>query len=308
MRQAFIGALAELAAEDERIVLLTGDLGFTVVEEFSRRWPKRFFNVGVAEQNLVGVATGLAEAGFIPFVYSIVTFASLRPFEFIRNGPVLHRLPVRIVAVGQGFDYGVSGPTHHGLDDLAVMRGQPGLTIVVPADRDRARAALDATWSLEGPVYYRLAKNSAGPIPSHSGPFALDRLEVLCEGKDLLLISIGTITSEVIRAATLLSEQGVSATVALVGALDPFPSDDLRRLLSGFRVAVTVEEHYVTGGLGSAVAELIAGEGIACKLTRCGISGMTLESGSQSYLRRLHGLAPEAIAERALSAVQFTTS
>jgi transketolase len=308
MRQAFIGALSELAGQDERIVLLTGDLGFTVVEAFARRWPKRFFNAGVAEQNLVGVATGLAEAGFIPFVYSIVTFASLRPFEFVRNGPVLHHLPVRIVAVGQGFDYGVCGPTHHGLEDLAVLRGQPGLTIVVPADRERARAALDATWRLDGPVYYRLAKTSPGPIPGREGPFALDRLEILHEGKDLLLVSIGTITSEVIRAATLLSEQGVSATVALVGALEPFPSDDLRRLLSRFRVAVTVEEHSVTGGLGSAIAELIACDGIACKLTRCGISGMTLESGSQSYLRRLHGLVPEAIAERALSAVQLTTS
>src|SRR5579864_4783610 len=113
MRQRFIRTLIDLAAADSRVVLLTGDLGYTVVEPFNERFPDRFFNLGVAEQNMVGVATGLAEAGYIPFVYSIATFASLRPFEFIRNGPVAHRLPVRIVGIGMGFEYGHDGPTHH---------------------------------------------------------------------------------------------------------------------------------------------------------------------------------------------------
>src|SRR5437588_2280331 len=129
MRDAFVGTLAELAERDHRVVLLTGDLGFGVLESFSERFPDRFFNVGVAEQNMVGLATGLAEAGFIPFVYSIVTFASLRPYEFIRNGPILHRLPVRIVGVGGGFEYGPQGASHHGLEDVGVMRVQPGIAV-----------------------------------------------------------------------------------------------------------------------------------------------------------------------------------
>ncbi len=151
VRATFIRTLVELAEEDERIVLLTGDLGFTVVEPFAERFPDRFFNVGVAEQNMVGVATGLAEAGFVPFVYSIATFATLRPYEFIRNGPVLHRLPVRIVGVGGGLEYGLNGLTHYALEDIAVMRAQPGMTVLAPADFEQARTALRETKAVPGP-------------------------------------------------------------------------------------------------------------------------------------------------------------
>src|SRR5206468_2385099 len=138
MRRSFVDTLIELAECDPRVVLLTGDLGFMVVEPFVERFPDRFFNMGVAEQNMVGVATGLAEAGFIPYVYSIVTFATLRPYEFIRNGPVLHQLPVRIVGVGGGYGYGPAGPTHHGVEDIGVMRMQPGLAVIAPADNRQA--------------------------------------------------------------------------------------------------------------------------------------------------------------------------
>src|SRR5262245_52293790 len=124
----------ELAERDPRVLLLTGDLGFRALEPFAARFPGRFFNVGAAEQNMVGLATGLAEAGFVPFVYSIAPFATLRPFEFIRNGPVLHRLPVRVVGTGGGFEYGVAGPTHHALEDVGTLRTQPGLTVLAPAD------------------------------------------------------------------------------------------------------------------------------------------------------------------------------
>ncbi len=132
MRTAVIQTLISLASRDDRILLLTGDLGFMVLEPFAARFPDRFFNVGVAEQNMVGLATGLAEAGFIPFVYSIATFITMRPYEFIRNGPILQHLPVRFLGVGGGFEYGPAGPTHHALEDLAVMRTQPGLTVDRP--------------------------------------------------------------------------------------------------------------------------------------------------------------------------------
>src|SRR5499426_12070 len=159
MRKAFTRTLVELAEADSRIMLLTGDLGYLALEPFIERFPGRFLNAGVAEQNMVGVATGLAEAGFLPFVYSIVTFATLRPYEFIRNGPVLHRLPVRIVGVGGGFEYGPQGTTHHGLEDVAVMRVQPGMTVIAPADHEQLATALRATWNLPGPVYYRIGKD-----------------------------------------------------------------------------------------------------------------------------------------------------
>src|SRR5205807_1062265 len=142
MRRAFTNMLVELAEHDPRIMLLTGDLGYLALEPFSERFPDRFFNVGVAEQNMVGLATGLAEAGFIPFVYSIVTFATLRAYEFIRNGPIGHGLPVRLVGIGGGMEYGTAGRSHHGLEDVGVMRLQPGIGVVAPADFQQARTAM----------------------------------------------------------------------------------------------------------------------------------------------------------------------
>src|SRR6476659_1180778 len=148
MRGTFVRALVEIADSDPRVLFLTGDLGYTVVEPFAERHADRFFNVGVAEQNMVGLATGLAEAGFIPFVYSIATFASLRPYEFIRNGPILQRLPVRIVGVGGGFEYGPAGPSHHALEDVGAWRMQPDLLLIAPADFEQDGSALRATWNL----------------------------------------------------------------------------------------------------------------------------------------------------------------
>src|SRR2546422_6362625 len=141
MRGAFIRGLVEIADRDPRVLLVTGDLGFTVIEPFADRYPERFFNAGVSEQNMVGLATGLAEAGRIPFVYSIATFATLRPYEFIRNGPIAHHLPVRIVGIGGGFDYRTQGLTHHALEDIGVLRVQPGITIVAPADATQKASA-----------------------------------------------------------------------------------------------------------------------------------------------------------------------
>lgn len=165
MRRAFAETLAELATRDPRIVLLTADLGFMALDPFSDAHPDRFFNVGVAEQNMVGVATGMAEAGFIPYVYSIVNFATLRPFEFIRNGPVAHHLPVRIVSVGGGLEYGHNGISHFGLEDIGVLRTQPNLTLVTPCDAQQARAATRATWDHPGPLYLRLGKDDRLVVP-----------------------------------------------------------------------------------------------------------------------------------------------
>src|SRR5262245_41675240 len=177
MRKAFTRTLVELAEADPRIMLLTGDLGYMALEPFAERFPDRFLNVGVAEQNMVGVATGLAEAGFVPFVYSIATFATLRPYEFIRNGPILHRLPVRIVGIGGGYDSGPQGATHHGLEDVGVLRVQPGMTVVAAADHRQLATALRATAGLPGPVYYRLGKDDTTTVPGLDGRFAVGRVE-----------------------------------------------------------------------------------------------------------------------------------
>jgi transketolase len=306
VRNEFVNELVKLAETDERVMLLTGDLGFMVLEEFEQRFPDRFINCGVGEQNMLGVATGLAEAGFVPFAYSIATFATLRPYEFIRNGPALHELPVRIVGVGGGFDYGHNGVTHFALEDYAVMRTQPRVTTVAPADAPQARAALHATAGLRGPVYYRISKRG-DEIPGLDGHFELGRLSVVREGGDVAIFAIGSIAHEATAAADLLAERGIKATVALVPSFNPSPIEEIAALLEEMPAALTVEAAYRDGGLGSLVAETIAERGIACRLLRAGVTRMPSgETGSQSFLEDRHGLTAPHLAEqleRALSPI-----
>lgn len=302
MRATFARILSELAAKDDRVVLLTGDLGFTVLEPFRDKFPKRFFNVGVAEQNMVGVATGMAEAGMIPFCYSIGTFASLRPFEFIRNGPVLHNLPVRVIGLGAGFEYGTAGPTHYSLEDIGIMRTQPGLTVIAPADFEQAGAALNASWDLPGPVYYRIGKDEKATMPGLNGHFELGRAQTVRKGDDLLIFACGPISLDVAAAAEDLANDGIAATVVVVASISPAPEQDLVEALSRHRVALTVETHSVTGGLGSLVAEVIADHGIGTRLVRLGVrAGSKGRSGSPAHMHARHGLDKAGIVKAARS-------
>lgn len=302
MRGAFAKTLTELAAKDSRIYLLTGDLGYMALEPFAEKFPDRFINVGVAEQNMVGIATGLAEAGFIPVVYSIVTFASLRPYEFIRNGPILHKLPVRIAGVGGGVEYGHNGATHYGLEDIGVMRVQPGITVIAPADAGQTKTALEKTYDLPGPVYYRLGKDDRIVVPGLDGKFELGKVQVIREGKDVLLLAMGGISFETAKAAEILSKEGIEARVVVVASINPAPVEDLKQELSQYRQAVTVEAHYASGGLTSLVSEVVAQAGINCKISRCAIEkSPDGETGGQAYLYNKFGLSAEAIATKAKS-------
>jgi transketolase len=297
VRAAFVSALEELAQDDARIVLLTGDLGFMVLEPFAERFPDRFVNVGVAEQGMMGLATGLAEAGLIPFTYSIGTFASLRPYEFIRNGPLLHSLPVRIVGVGSGLDYGHNGVTHYALEDVAVMRAQPDMTIVAPADPPQVASAMRACTEVPGPIYLRIGKTS-DPVPGLDGRFELGRLELLGDGEDLAIIALGSIAGEAVKARDLLAERGMDATVAVVSCVQPAPREDLVELLGRVSLAITVESHYRTGGLGSLVAEVIADHDLACRLVRRGVETMPRGlTGTPSFLGDRLGLSARTLAE-----------
>jgi transketolase len=295
-----------LAERDERILLLTGDLGYKALDPFFERFPKRFLNVGVAEQNMVGLATGLADSGFLPFVYSIATFASLRAYEFIRNGPILHQLPVRIIGVGGGFEYGPAGPSHHGLEDIGVMRLQPGLTLLAPADHEQARTALLASWDLPGPVYYRLGKDDRTTVPGLAGRFELGRAQLVRDGSDVLMVTTGAVAGEAAAAVETLSSKGITCALLLVASLNPAPSIDLAEKLAAFPLVLTVESHYVNGGLGSWVSEVIAEGGWPCRLVRCGVKAAPdALTGKQGYLEHRHGLSRKALVEtvqKALSA------
>jgi transketolase len=303
MRSAFAQALLDLAAEDERIVLLTGDLGFAVLEPFAERFPDRFWNAGVAEQNMVGLATGLAEAGHTPYVYSIATFASMRGYEFVRNGPILHELPVRVVGVGGGMDYGHNGVTHYALEDAGIMRVQPGIAVVAPADPEQTRAALPVLQQLPGPVYLRLGKESQ-PVPGLDGRFALGRAERIGDGRDVALVALGGMAATAVEAAERLAADGVDASVLVVSSLNPAPTDDLAGALADIPLALSTEAHYVNGALGSLVAETIAEQGLSCRLVRTGLRATPIgATGSRPHLYDRHGLAPDQLAASALRAL-----
>ncbi len=305
MRRAFFQALTKLADQDPRIVLLTADLGYLALECFAERHPARFFNVGVSEQNMVGVATGLAEAGYLPFTYSIVPFSVLRPYEFIRNGPVHHRLPVRVVGVGGGVEYGTNGISHYGIEDVAAMRALDGIAVVAPADHLQAATALEKMWDWPGPVYIRLGKDDKTTVPGLDGKFAPGRLQQIGHGRDLLLVTMGSVAPEAVRAADLLAEEGIACTVAIVASVVPPPEAELGALLRETRLVMTVEEHVPSGGLGSLVAELIAENGIPCRLIRRNIGSVSDGlSGSQGYLRDRHGLSAVKLRDGAREAIQ----
>ncbi len=304
MRRSFVHTLIELADRDPRVVLLTGDLGFMVFEPFIERFPDRFFNVGVAEQNMVGVATGLADAGFVPFVYSIATFASMRAYEFIRNGPLLHQLPVRVVGVGGGFEYGTAGPSHHGIEDVAVMRALPGMTVIAPADHAQAVAAIRACWDLPGPVYLRLGKDDHVLVPNLDGRFRLGRAEVVRHGGDVAMVAMGAVSAEVAVSAADLSENGIEATVVVVASVSPPPVEDLVRILDGFATVITVEGHSVVGGLGSLVSEVVAERGLGCRVIRRGVRCFgDGRGGGHAYLDNRHGLSRRALVRTAREAL-----
>ena len=303
MRRELIETLVSLAAEDERIVLLTGDLGFAALEPFAERFPDRFINAGVAEQNMVGMATGLAEAGLTPYVYSITTFATMRPYEFIRNGAVLHHLPIRVIGIGEGVDYGHNGMTHYALEDVSILRAQPGMTIAVPAASEQVNAILRAVQPLPGPAYLRVSKQSVS-IPALAGNFELGQAIRLTEGEDATIVVMGAITEYALAAAELLADARVSVSVVVVSSIAPPPRADLIAALKGVPVTITMEAHYITGGLGSLVAETIAEEGLSTRLVRCGVKELPIGiSGSREFMHEQLGLSPERIAATVLGAL-----
>jgi len=294
-----VQAIVDAAESDGRIALLTGDLGFMALEPFRDRFPDRFFNVGVAEQNMVGLATGLAESGFRPFCYSIVPFAVFRPYEFIRDGPVLHGLPVTIVGMGGGFEYGTAGPSHFGIEDVGVMRLLQDMAVIAPADGAQATTAVHALKEWPGPAYLRLGKNDRLSVPGLDGRFEFGRVQQVREGTDVVLFAMGAIASSVVESADQLGGQGISVSVVVVSSVVPPPVDDIRSLVSTHRLAVTVEAHVTTGGIGSLVAETIADNAATCRLLRLGVEHpYGVRGGSEEFLHRIHGLSPGAVAAR----------
>lgn len=301
MRTAFIEYLCELAAEDERIWLVCGDLGYSVLEQFSDRFPKRYLNAGVAEQNMTGIAAGLALTGKTVFTYSIANFPVMRCLEQIRNDVCYHNLNVKVVSVGGGLAYGSHGYTHHGVEDLAVMAVMPNMTVIAPGDPHEARAATRLLASTSGPAYLRLGK--AGEPVLHPHPIELKMGEAILvqEGSDLTLISTGGMLETAIKAARSLEQLGRTVRLLSMPILCPLDVDSIKRAARETKAIVTVEEHG-TGGLGTLVAEALAISSAAIPFhpIRLGRSPIKI-AGSQTQLREAQGLSVGGIVEVAQS-------
>lgn len=286
MRDAFIRKLTELAAREPRLMLITADLGFGVLTDFAERYPRQFLNAGVAEQNMTGLATGLALEGRVVFTYSIANFPTLRCFEQIRNDAAYHEANVKITAVGGGFSYGALGMSHHATEDLSVMRALP-ITVVAPGCDWEAAEAAAALATEPGTCYLRLDRSSVGWTERPGESFRLGKARTLREGDDLAIIATGGILGAALDAAEMLATRGINVRVVSMHTIRPLDVDavlDASRTTGGI---ITVEEHTIHGGLGSAVAETCLDAGVAPRrFHRIGLrAGFSSHVGSQDYLR-----------------------
>jgi transketolase len=297
MRTAFIDALFEVAQHDKRIVLMVGDLGFGVVNSFMEHLPDQFVNAGVAEQNMTGMAAGMALSGKIVFTYSIANFPTLRCLEQIRNDVCYHNANVRVVSVGGGMAYGSLGPSHHATEDIAIMRSLPNLIVLAPGDPIEARLATQILTTYEGPAYLRIGR--AGEPVVHTSPpqFELGKAIVVREGSDICLISTGGMLYNTMEAAEILGRQGILARVLSMPTIKPLDIDAVLAAASETEAIFTIEEHSVIGGLGGAVAEiLMEAENKPRHFKRIGLNGQFSSIvGDQEYLHGQYGLDVDGI-------------
>jgi len=303
MRNYFIKTLSELIRENKDIYLITGDLGFSVLENFMKSCPDQFINVGVAEQNMIGVASGLAKEGKIPFVYSIANFPIMRCLEQIRNDVCYHNLNVKIVSVGGGYSYGTLGYTHHGLEDIAVMRAIPGMKVIAPGDPTETKLATRSIVEASGPCYLRLGKAGEMVVHEEDPDFTIGKAILLRKGSDVSLISTGGILAEVVKASSLLKKDGVGSCVVSMHTVKPIDDTIIQEMMN-YKLIVTIEEHSSIGGLGSAVSEIVAKTGLirTPMITLSAGSNLTKEIGSQDWFRGVMGLDALSIRAAVLEA------
>jgi transketolase len=303
MRDVFGQTLAELATEDPRIVVLDGDLASsTKADIFEREHPRRFLQMGIAEQNMMGVAAGLATMGFIPFISTFVPFAVMRPLDQVRVLIAQTGLNVKITAGYAGLFTGMAGKTHQVVDDISVIRAMPGMVTISPADDIEARAVLRWAPTYDGPVYIRLVRDATARLFDEDYVFRFGDAIVVREGSDVTLISTGSQTPRVVEAAAILDAQGLSAHVVHVPTIKPLDTGAIVAAAERTGRVISVEEHTVLGGLGGAVAEVLS-EQRPTRLDRIGLPDGFTESAPNADLLDLYGLSPQRVADRVLALV-----
>ncbi len=294
-RESYGLALAALGAENRDIVVLDADLSkSTKTVEFAKRFPDRFFNMGIAEQNLIGTAAGLAAAGKIPFASTFAVFATGRAFEQIRNSVAYPKLNVKIAATHAGVTVGEDGASHQAIADVAIMRALPNMTVLVPADAEETRQVVRAAVEYHGPVYIRMGRLDVPILFGADYRFAIGKANVLQEGKDVAIMANGTMVAAALEAATELSVRGIKATVVNVASIKPLDKVTIVRVAQATGAVVAAEEHSVIGGLGSAVTEVLS-ETSPTPVVRVGMPDTFGESGRPLELMEKYGLTKQGI-------------
>jgi len=302
-RMAYGEALLELGQRRNDIVVLDADLyNSTRSVLFGKAFPNRFFDIGIAEQDLISTAAGLAASGFVPYCNSFAIFLTGRCYDQIRTQVAYPSLPVKLAGSSAGLTEGPDGASHQSLEDITLMRALPNMTVIVPADDVETKQATAAIADIPGPVYLRLGRY---PVPTVMGPdykFEVGKLPRLRDGGDIVIFATGHMVSKSLEASELLDQEHIAARVVNVSTIKPMNAAEVLRETEGMRLAFTVEEHSVIGGLGGAIAEVLAA-GATTRLVRLGVQDMFGESGVADELLQKHGLQPEGIRDSILKAL-----
>ncbi len=310
MRKTCLDMVYELAKGDDRVVFIGSDLGVGTLKQFKEQIPDRFFMEGISEANLIGMATGMALEGRVVYVNTIATFLTRRCFEQVVVDLCLHNVPVRLIGSGGGLVYAPLGPTHEAIEDLAIMRAIPRMTVVAPADAEEMRRFMPLTLDYPGPIYIRLAKGGDPVVTDAQTPFKIGQIFPLREGKDGLIISTGITTKLSLDAAALLDEKGINVTVLHVPTIKPLDEETIRAYAEEVPAIVTVEEHTLIGGLGSAVAEVLMEANFSTpkRFKRNALPDRFPDQyGSQNSLLQHFNITPEGIANSLLQLLEVET-
>lgn len=300
VRGAFGEELAELGGKNSKIVALDADLsGSTQTSLFAKAYPERFFDVGIAEQDLITTALGLSLEGFIPFAATFAVFATGRAYDQIRNSICYQKSNVKIIGAHGGITVGEDGASHQALEDISLMRGLPNMVVISPGDYEQTRQAVRFAADYNGPVYIRLSRMNVPVVYGDDYKFDLNKAVVLQEGADVSLIVTGDLLSEAVKAAEILKAKGVNAEVINVPVIKPFDSQTIINSVNKTKFAVTIENHSIIGGLGSAVCECLS-EQAPHKVLRIGMNDCFGQSGTPNELLKYYGLDAESIANRVI--------
>ena len=299
MRNAYLETLYDLAQKDERVYAVISDNGAIVYDKYRRDLPEQYINAGISEANMVGMAAGMARRGKIPFAYTIGSFLAYRAYEFIMNDVCLQNQNVKLVGIGAGCSYSLLGPSHHSIFDIAALRPLPNLTIFSPASPMEVRKVVRAAYEMEGPVYIRLGTNREPEVYEGDYDFVPGKGVVLRDGGDIALVGTGTIVHDLLCVAGELEKQGISACVINMHTLKPFDRTLLEQAIDDIGRVLTVEDHHVTGGLGSAISEVIAEHGKPVQFHRLGLLDFSKGYGNYAEVKRQNRIGVEDICREA---------